>query len=82
MSGKGSQSSRDPALATEAGKATAPGGGSGVQQTRASQEEQGVGGAGGPGWLSPQMAGITPLLDLYTRPLTHVGLSYSALPRS
>ena len=66
----------------EAGKATAPGGGSGVQQTRASQEEQRVGSAGGPGWLSPQMAGITPLLDLYTRPVTHVGLGYSALPRS
>ena len=53
MSGKDSQSSWDPALATEAGQATAPGGGSGVQQTHASQEEQGVGSAGGSSVAEP-----------------------------
>ena len=43
MLGKDLQSTWDPVLATEAGKATALGGGSGVQQTRASQEEYGGG---------------------------------------
>ena len=66
MSGKDSQSSWDPALATEAGKATAPGGSRGVQQTRASQEEQGVGSAGG-SWVAEPPDGwhLTPPGSVY-----------------